>query len=51
VTFTRTGGAILPASSAGRATRRYRFTDGSLVRDHWLSVDPALNSEPRQRVC
>jgi type II secretion system protein J len=29
---------------------RYRFTDGSLVRDHWLSVDPALNSEPRQRV-
>ena len=29
---------------------RYRFVDGSLVRDHWLSVDPALNTEPRQRV-
>ena len=29
---------------------RYRFVDGSLVREHWLSVDPALNTEPRQRV-
>ena len=29
---------------------RYRFIDGSLVREHWLSVDPALNTEPRQRV-
>jgi len=23
---------------------RYRFVDGSLVREHWLSVDPALNA-------
>ena len=29
---------------------RYRFIDGSLVREHWLSVDPALNAKPRQRV-
>ena len=29
---------------------RYRFIDGSLVREHWLSIDPALNTEPRQRV-
>ena len=29
---------------------RYRFVDGSLVREHWLSVDPALNAEPRTRV-
>ena len=29
---------------------RYRYVDGSLVREHWLSVDPALNAEPRARV-
>jgi general secretion pathway protein J len=29
---------------------RYRFFDGSLVREHWLAVDPALNTEPRERV-
>jgi general secretion pathway protein J len=29
---------------------RYRFVDGSLVREHWLSVDPALNAEPHARV-
>jgi general secretion pathway protein J len=29
---------------------RYRFIDGSLVREHWLAVDAALNTEPRQRV-
>jgi general secretion pathway protein J len=29
---------------------RYRFVDGSLIREHWLSVDPALNAEPRERV-
>ena len=28
---------------------RYRFVDGSLLRDHWSSVDPALNAEPRER--
>ena len=29
---------------------RYRFIDGSLVQEHWLSVDPVLNAEPRRRV-
>ncbi len=29
---------------------RYRFVEGSLVREHWLSLDPALNSELRPRV-
>jgi general secretion pathway protein J len=29
---------------------RYRFVDNSLVREHWLSVDPTLNAEPRPRV-
>ncbi len=29
---------------------RYRFIEGALVREHWLSVDPALNAEPRQRI-
>jgi type II secretion system protein J len=28
---------------------RYRFIDGALVREHWDSVDPALNTEPRER--
>ncbi len=51
VTFTRTGwsnpvGLQRPAEERVR----YRFLDGSLVREHWLSVDPALNGEPRQRV-
>lgn len=29
---------------------RYRFIDGSLVREYWVSIDAALNTEPRQRV-
>jgi general secretion pathway protein J len=51
VTFSRTGWSN-PAGIQRPAEQRvrYRFIDGSLVRDHWLSVDPALNSEPRQRV-
>jgi general secretion pathway protein J len=51
ITFTRTGwnnpaGIQRPAEQRVR----YRFVDGSLVREHWLSVDAALNSEPVQRV-
>jgi general secretion pathway protein J len=51
VTFTRTGWSN-PAGIQRPAEERvrYRFVDGSLVRDHWLAVDPALNSEPRERV-
>ncbi len=51
VTFTRTGWSN-PAGIQRPAEQRvrYRFVDGSLVREHWLSVDPALNTEPRQRV-
>jgi len=51
VTFTRAGWsnpAGLPRPAEQRV--RYRFEDGSLMRDYWTSVDPALNSEPRQRV-
>ena len=45
VTFSRTGWSN-PAGIQRPAEERvrYRFVDGSLVRDHWLSVDPALNS-------
>ena len=51
VIFSRTGWSN-PAGIQRPAEQRvrYRFVDGSLVREHWLSVDPALNSEPRQRV-
>ena len=51
ITFTRTGWSN-PAGIQRPAEQRvrYRFVDGSLVREHWLSVDPALNNEPRQRV-
>ena len=51
VTFSRTGwsnpvGVQRPAEQRVR----YRFFDGSLVREHWLAVDSALNTEPLQRV-
>jgi general secretion pathway protein J len=51
VTFTRAGwsnpvGVQRPAEQRVR----YRFIDGSLVREHWLSVDSPLNTEPLQRV-
>jgi len=51
ITFSRTGWSN-PAGLQRPAEQRvrYRFVDGSLVREHWLSVDPALNTEPRQRV-
>jgi general secretion pathway protein J len=50
VTFTRSGWSN-PAGIQRPAEERvrYRFIDGSLVREHWLAVDPALNTEPRQR--
>jgi general secretion pathway protein J len=51
VTFTRAGWsnpAGLPRPAEQRV--RYRFEEGSLMRDYWTSVDPALNSEPHQRV-
>ena len=51
VTFTRAGWSN-PAGIQRPAEQRvrYRFVDGSLVREHWLAVDPALNTEPRQRM-
>jgi len=50
VTFTRAGWSN-PAGIQRPAEQRvrYRFLDGTLVRDHWLAVDPSLNTEPRQR--
>jgi len=51
VTFSRNGWSN-PAGIQRPAEQRvrYRLIDGSLVREHWLSLDPALNVEPRQRV-
>jgi general secretion pathway protein J len=51
VTFSRAGWSN-PAGVQRPAEQRvrYRFIDGALVRHHWLSLDPALNSEPRERV-
>jgi general secretion pathway protein J len=51
LTFTRTGWSN-PAGVQRPAEQRvrYRFVDGSMIREHWLAVDPALNTEPRQRV-
>ncbi len=51
VTFTR-GGWSNPAGIQRPTEQRvrYRFIDGSLVREHWLAVDAALNTEPRRRV-
>jgi len=50
VTFTRAGWSN-PAGVQRPAEQRvrYRFIEGALVREHWLSVDPALNSQPQQR--
>ena len=51
LTFSRAGWSN-PAGSQRPAEQRvrYRFVDESLVREHWVSVDPALNLEPRRRV-
>ena len=50
VTFTRAGWSN-PAGIQRPAEQRvkYRFIEGALVREHWLSVDPALNAVPQQR--
>jgi general secretion pathway protein J len=53
VTFTRAGWnnpAGLQRPAEQRVRYRYIGADQSLVRDHWLAVDPALNTEPRERV-
>jgi general secretion pathway protein J len=51
LTFSRNGWSNPAGLSRPAEERvRYRFLEGSLMREHWLSVDPALNSEPRQRV-
>jgi general secretion pathway protein J len=51
VVFSRTGWSN-PAGVQRPAEQRvrYRFIDGSLVREHWLSLDAALAAEPRQRI-
>jgi general secretion pathway protein J len=51
ITFSRAGWSN-PAGIQRPAEQRvrYRFIDGSLVREHWLSLDAALNAQPRERV-
>lgn len=51
ITFSRAGWSN-PAGIQRPAEQRvrYRYVDNSLVRDYWLSIDPALNAEPRQRI-
>ena len=51
LTFSRAGWSN-PAGVQRPAEQRvrYRFIEGSLIRHHWLSVDPALNAEPRERI-
>jgi general secretion pathway protein J len=51
VTFSRTGWSN-PAGIQRPAEQRvrYRFAEESLVREHWLSLDPALNTAPRERI-
>jgi general secretion pathway protein J len=51
LTFSRAGWsnpAGVPRPAEQRV--RYRFLDESLVREHWLSLDAPLNTEPLQRV-
>jgi general secretion pathway protein J len=53
VTFTRAGWsnpAGLPRPAEQRVRYRYVGRDQTLVREHWVSVDPALNTEPLERV-
>ncbi len=53
VTFSRAGWsnpAGVPRPAEQRVRYRFNAVDHSLVREHWLSVDPALNTEPRTRV-
>jgi general secretion pathway protein J len=51
VVFSRTGWSN-PAGIQRPAEQRvrYRFIDGSLVREHWLALDAALAAQPRQRI-
>lgn len=53
LTFTR-GGWSNPAGLQRPAEQRVRYRyvgrDQTLVREYWLAVDPALNTEPRERV-
>jgi general secretion pathway protein J len=51
LTFSRAGWSN-PAGIQRPAEQRvrYRFVDGSLVREHWLAVDAALNADPKQRI-
>lgn len=51
LTFTRAGWSN-PAGIQRPAEQRvrYRYVEGSLVREHWLAVDPALNAQPQQRI-
>jgi general secretion pathway protein J len=51
VVFSRTGWSN-PAGIQRPAEQRvrYRFVDGSLVREYWLALDAALAAEPRQRI-
>jgi general secretion pathway protein J len=44
IIFSRNGWRSRGNSAAGRATRALPLVEGSLVREHWLSVDPALNA-------
>jgi general secretion pathway protein J len=53
VTFSRAGWsnpAGVPRPAEQRVRYIYNAADRTLVREHWLSVDPALNTEPRKRV-
>ena len=53
ITFTRAGWsnpAGLQRPAEQRVRYRYIAADQTLVREYWVSVDPALNTEPRQRV-
>jgi general secretion pathway protein J len=50
LTFTRAGWSNPAGIQRPTEQRvRYRYIEGSLVREHWLAVDPALNIQPRQR--
>lgn len=51
VTFSRAGWSN-PAGIQRPAEQRvrYRYSDESIVREHWVSLDPALNTAPRERV-
>ncbi|MGC4111377.1 MAG: type II secretion system minor pseudopilin GspJ [Nocardioides sp.] len=50
ITFSRAGWSNPAGTQRPTEQRvRYRYIDGSLVREYWLSVDPALNAAPRQR--